>query len=146
MSRRETDKAYRTKNRVLLSAKAKERWRKKRNAEGPFWNARNLKARLRSPAKYILFNAKKNAKEKSLEFNLTEEDIVIPELCPVLGIPLQINVGGSRNNSPSIDRFDSSKGYVKGNINIISWRANDLKSNGTLEEFKGLVRWLERVG
>ena len=47
-------------------------------------------------------------------------------ICPVLGIPLKVNVGGNRmsDNSPTLDKFIPSKGYAKGNVQIINWRAN----------------------
>lgn len=100
--------------------------------------------RLNNYEKYLLANARAHAKGRNKEFNITEEDIVIPDVCPILGIPLEIAIGKKiRDNSPSIDRIDSSLGYVKGNVQVVSWRANDLKSNGTLEEFRKLVTWLE---
>lgn len=84
--------------------------------------------------------AKARAKRRGLPFDIELSDVQIPTHCPVLGIPLRSVVGcgmGSikaRNNSPSIDRIDNNKGYVKGNTIIISMRANNLKSDGTLEE------------
>jgi hypothetical protein len=62
---------------------------------------------------------------------------------------LQLNVNNrSRRepNSPSLDRIDNTKGYVPGNVWVISWRANDLKRNATLEELKLLVAALEELG
>lgn len=47
-----------------------------------------------------------------------------------------------KENSPSIDRLDNTKGYVKGNINIISWRANRIKSDATLDELEKIYRWV----
>jgi hypothetical protein len=76
-------------------------------------------------------------------FNLTLEDITIPEFCPILGIKLEKGYGTNRDNSPSLDRFDPSKGYLKGNVYVVSWRANALKRDGTLEEFKKLIHWME---
>lgn len=69
------------------------------------------------------------------------KELVLPDVCPVLGIPLNYagtgHMGFSRQeNSPSIDRIDSSKGYEKDNMVIISWRANRIKNNGTAEEHK----------
>jgi hypothetical protein len=78
--------------------------------------------------------AKTRAKHKGFEFNISIEDIKIPTVCPILGVPL---------DRPSIDRHDSSKGYIKGNIVVMSTRANVLKNNGTLEEFKLIVKYLE---
>lgn len=80
--------------------------------------------------------AKKRAKTKDLEFDLKEEDISIPAICPVLSIPIERNEGkcGPSMNSPSMDRIDPLKGYIKGNIRIISHRANTLKNNASVNE------------
>ena len=50
---------------------------------------------------------KKRAKEGDLPFNIDIEDIEIPEICPVLGISLKVNIGGNRmsDNSPTLDKF-----------------------------------------
>lgn len=75
----------------------------------------------------ILSRAKSRAAKKGLEFNLTIEDIIIPAICPVFKKPIVV---------PSIDRIDSSKGYVRGNIRIIENRANVLKNNATVMELQ----------
>jgi hypothetical protein len=83
-----------------------------------------------------------------VEFALDLEDIVIPTHCPVLGIKLdtrQIN-GYDRDNSPSLDRIFPDQGYVKGNVKIISWRANSLKKNATPQELIALGKWMEKYG
>ena len=80
----------------------------------------------------ILNRAKSRASKTGKKFNLELTDIQIPEICPVFKVPMK------GKYAPSIDRIDSSKGYVKGNIHIISWRANSLKSDATPEELKQL--------
>jgi hypothetical protein len=97
----------------------------------------------KNPIVYILCGAKARAKEKGLPFNLTHEDIVIPVSCPVFGTLLEIGNGRAHANSPSIDRIIPELGYVKGNIRIISHKANTMRSNATLEDLKILVRYLE---
>jgi hypothetical protein len=99
------------------------------------------KWRLANPARYLLGKARYRARTKGIEFDLVEADIVIPERCPILGIPLQL--GGDKFNSPSIDRFDNSKGYTKDNIRVISHRANTIKCAYPLEELKAVVRYME---
>ena len=64
--------------------------------------------------------------------------------CPVFGFELQFNTGGFRETSPSIDRIDSSKGYTLDNIQIISWKANRLKSNATVEELEAVVFFMKQ--
>lgn len=91
--------------------------------------------------KVLWLAAKKRSSSKGLVFTITVEDINIPEYCPILGIKIEVN--GEKINSPSLDRIDSKKGYVKDNIQIISWRANWLKGNASLEEIKKLGEWLQ---
>jgi len=75
--------------------------------------------------KHLLSNAKKRAKKLNLKFNLELSDIIIPKKCPLLNIPIKI--GGIKNNCPSVDRINNSKGYIKGNIRVISFLANSVK-------------------
>ena len=85
--------------------------------------------------------AKQRAKEKGTEFSITESDLTIPEFFPILGIPL-IRVGTiATDNSPSIDRIDSTKGYIKGNVQVISKKANTLKNSSSLSELIILGEW-----
>ena len=96
-------------------------------------------------ARRVLGTIRGRSRRKGFAFDLTEEDIPVPAYCPVLGIKIEVGEGSMRDHSPSVDRIDPSKGYVKGNVQVISWRANNLKSNGTVAEFKRLITWLESV-
>ena len=80
-----------------------------------------------------------------MDFHITADDVTIPEYCPLLGIPLEINTHGASHNSPSIDRIDSKKGYVKGNVWIISHRANTVKSDASLEELELITKNLRKL-
>lgn len=82
----------------------------------------------------IWHRAKSRAKKKNIEFSLCIDDIVVPKICPVLKTPIDV---------PSIDRHNPNLGYTKENIVIMSNRANILKNNGTLDEFKKIVKYLE---
>ena len=107
------------------------------------------KWRIDNPKNALLNRARGSSKRRGYQFSITIEDIPdIPEFCPILGIRLESVVGNGhhRPSSPSLDRIDSTKGYVPGNLQITSWRANDLKGNGTLEEFKKLVVYLQKQG
>lgn len=88
------------------------------------------------PQKRLIWAAKKRAKEKGLDFNITEDDIIIPEKCPYLKTKFSYNAprGSDRRTVITLDRIDSSKGYIKGNIEVISHLANTMKSNATQEE------------
>ena len=92
----------------------------------------------------LLRAAKQRARIKGLDFNIDITDINLPNKCPLLDIPLNSFYGKATDNSYSIDRIDSSKGYIKGNVWVISKRANTLKGNATLEELELLVRNLRK--
>jgi hypothetical protein len=94
----------------------------------------------------ILLNAaKKRAKDNCIDFDIDINDIILPEKCPVLGIELKFNSNKADFNSYSIDRIDNSKGYVKGNIQIISFKANTIKSSATLEEIEQVYNYMKNM-
>ncbi len=93
--------------------------------------------------KLMVRNAGKRAKLFNLDFNLTEEDVVIPDACPVLGIPLSIGSRRMHDNSPSLDRWDNNKGYTIDNTRVISWRANQLKSDANVEEMEKVLVYMK---
>lgn len=97
------------------------------------------------PTAILLRAARHRALESGTRFDLRESDIVIPKHCPVLGIPISVG-GGHSANSPSIDRFDPKAGYIASNINIISWRANRLKSDANPEELERIAAWMRSGG
>jgi hypothetical protein len=101
------------------------------------------------PRKKLFYSARQRANLKGYEFSITLDDVVIPEYCPVLGIKLEGSVGHGRKNlnqleaSPSLDRIDNTRGYVPGNVCVISLRANNLKKDATLAELRALTRYME---
>lgn len=82
----------------------------------------------------MLNSSRTRARNKGIPHNLDIEDISIPETCPILGIPLLKGKGVYTDNSPTLDRIIPSLGYTKGNIWVISMRANRLKQDSTVEE------------
>lgn len=106
-------------------------------------NAAYMRSYLRNrrrlhPEKSLLKRAKQRADDLGVAFNLEIGDIFVPKFCPALGIP--IIPGGRRSyNSPSLDRVLPQKGYVKGNVRVISDRANRLKSHFTLAQIRMFV-------
>jgi hypothetical protein len=92
---------------------------------------------------YVLIKtAKRRAREYNLVFDLKIEDIFIPQICPILGIPLFRSKGIHTANSPSIDRIEPKLGYVKENIQIISHKANAMKNNATIDELIKFAKWV----
>jgi len=82
----------------------------------------------------MLRAAEKRATRKGLDFNIELSDIVIPDICPILLVPIIKGTKESYEYSPSLDRIDNSLGYIKGNIMIISKKANSMKNSATQQE------------
>jgi hypothetical protein len=98
--------------------------------------------RSENPLKYI-YNATKNrAKKLGIPFNIDLSDVSVPAVCPVLGISLVRSKGKRTDASPSIDKMVPELGYVKGNVRVISMRANRIKNDGTVEEHEKIVRYM----
>lgn len=98
----------------------------------------------------FLASAKIRAKRKSLEFNLDISFLreIAPDKCPVFGFDLDWNGwkssnGVAKENAPSLDRIDPNKGYVKGNVMWLSWKANRLKSDATHQDLLTLCKWMK---
>jgi hypothetical protein len=69
------------------------------------------------------------------------EAVEYPKVCPVFRIELDWGMNGHQPNSPSLDRIDSTKGYIKGNVMLMSHQANSMKSNATPEELNQFSRY-----
>jgi hypothetical protein len=80
------------------------------------------------------------AKKKGLPFDLTLEDLVVPTVCPVLGITLSTKKGQTFD-APSVDRIVPALGYVKGNIVITSMLANRLKNNASIDQLVKITKF-----
>lgn len=80
----------------------------------------------------LLYTAAKNrAKKKGIPFNIELSDVSIPEKCPVLNVPLSY---GHSDFGPSLDRIVPSLGYTKGNVIVISRKANRIKNDASPDE------------
>lgn len=92
---------------------------------------------------YIYKRARSSAMAREIEFTILPEHIALTDKCPILGVPLEYDGLGDKDSvhKPSLDRIDNSRGYVPGNVQLISARANILKRDATLEELVQLGRW-----
>jgi hypothetical protein len=94
--------------------------------------------------RYKMFhNAQHRAKKKGIPFTITIDDIIIPETCPLLGIPLLSTNNKKDPRNPSLDQKIPGKGYTPDNIWVISSRANALKWDASLQELQTLVENLK---
>lgn len=96
---------------------------------------------------YRQFIARKQAaSRKGIPFSIEFEQIEQPTHCPILGIKLNYNWSGPNRRDPakaSIDKVDPLKGYVLGNVFVISWRANKLKSDMSLHELENILKYIK---
>lgn len=95
------------------------------------------KSSVKEMLRRMYYRAKKRALEGNYPFNIDQEDIIFIEKCPILGINLDWTYcNGRTNNTPSLDKINPKLGYVKGNVQVISWLANLMKSNANKEELE----------
>jgi len=94
----------------------------------------------------LLSNARHRAREAGLPFTITKADIVIPDRCPVLDVPLShgAGVGGQHDHSPTLDRIVPDLGYVPGNVVVVSHLANNIKSTATPTQIRRVADFYER--
>ena len=67
---------------------------------------------------------------------------IAPSDCPVFGLKFEDAPQGFSNWSPSIDKIDPKKGYIKGNIQVISTLANCMKRDATPQQLKTFAHWV----
>lgn len=89
-------------------------------------------------------NIKCTSKRDGIPFDLTVDDIILPEYCPVLGVKFE-KYRDKTNKwcTPSIDKIEPKLGYVKGNIQVICRKANTMKSDASLGELQMFANWIE---
>jgi len=126
-----------------LAEKAREYYKNTTTEQREKKRKRNQYYRKSNRKKTMLALARQRANRKGIEFSINEMDINIPEYCPVLDIKLAHNAYILRGDSPTIDRIDPTLGYVPENCKVISWRANRIKSDATLEEIEAIIEYLE---
>lgn len=101
--------------------------------------SRNLLWRQGNVAKCLWREARRRSLQKGVPFTLRPEDIIVPDVCPVLGTPFRLGSGCSLDESPTLDRLRPELGYTKENVQVISYKANRIKNNATLEDMAHLV-------
>ena len=117
---REASARYRDKHKDKVSASNKKALQKMRDERPQF---------------SMYYSAKRRAKVKNLPFDLSIEDIIIPEYCHILNIKLVVGKGSTANpDSPTLDKIIPALGYVNGNVQVISRRANVMKSDANFHE------------
>ena len=152
---KEKAREYYQKNKDKLADKQRE-YRKqnkdKINAYARKWSTKPEEAAKRSQRYHewrennwltcLLYGAQTRCNKGGMEFNITKEDIYIPTHCPYLGVELTHTSGkGVRVlTNASLDRIDSTKGYIKGNVQVISALANTMKNSASIPQLIEFAR------
>lgn len=134
---------YRRDKEVILG---RQRLYFRKNREEIYRKNRDRTKRLsqEKPLMMSFYQAKSRSKKLGIPFSISFQDIPeVPEVCPVLGIPILCNTGKRTDNSPSLDKIVPSLGYIPGNIAVISFRANSIKGYASLQELRQVVAFLE---
>ena len=95
----------------------------------------------KDPIHYLYNVAKHRAKKNGLEFSITKDDIKVYKICPILGTQLDV-LTNKVNTSMSLDRIDNTKGYIPGNVAIISRRANLMKRDCSIEQLQKIISYM----
>jgi DNA-binding helix-hairpin-helix protein with protein kinase domain len=142
---RAVQKEYRAKNKDKLRAHAKAYYEANKELCKEQASVRGRKYRMDNAKQLTFRGAKDRAAKRGIECTISFEEIVWPELCPVFGIPLTYYGRGARESRASLDRLDNSKGYVAGNVRVISLRANRIKSDATLAELEAIMQYMKNA-
>lgn len=126
------------------NAERQRRWRSKWPDRVLARRIAEAKKRQKDPRNQLVKAAWSRAVKKKIPFDLKPSDLVIPSHCPVLGIEIKRTGVKRTGNSPSLDRIIPSRGYVKGNVIMISWRANDLKRDASIEELMAIAKFYKK--
>lgn len=135
MSRKEYEKEYwsRPENKERRKAMSRAALIRRQTAMGE------------SMKKIMINRVKDRAAQNNIPFDLEVSDLEIPVTCPVLGITLAVSIGkrGGSPDSPSIDRVVPELGYVRGNVRVISNKANRIKQDATYEEIVAVAEYIK---
>lgn len=119
----------------------------RKNKDGLDNRCKDCRASGVSRNKKMLRGAALRAKKSGIEFNIDLEDVVIPKNCPLLGMELRTEFGGINKcvpNSATLDRIDNNLGYVKGNVWVVSHKANTIMSYATADEIIAVGEGLKK--
>jgi hypothetical protein len=129
----------------------RKKWMEDNKEEFAIYSAKNYRERKDAdPIKFLLRGAHSRCKKNGMEFCITKDDLLLPTHCPVLGMELVYGAIVGKGmvapyNTASLDRIDNNKGYIKGNVIIVSKRANVLKRDATIQEMEALYTFYKNI-
>lgn len=113
------------------------------------WGYRVQASKRRMNVAFWYQGAKNRAKQRGIPFSLKLEDVEIPDVCPILKIPLRFAPADPQTHraadcTPSFDRLDNAEPYTKENVRVISTAANKMKSDMSLEQVTALYEYMRQ--
>lgn len=102
----------------------------------------SIENRDKNPELSLLRIARYRAKKSNRPFSITLKDVIIPKVCPIFGIPLKRERKAPMKSTPSLDCIIPNLGYIPGNVEVISYRANQVKNDGSAEEHEAIARYI----
>lgn len=109
----------------------------------------------KNPEKYLYLTMQRRRSGKGdrpkYRLTMTYDEFLIeiggkmPRRCPVLGIRLFISPKERSDHIPTIDRIENERPYEKGNVAVISRRANIIKNGGTADEHRRIADWMDAM-
>ena len=127
---------------ILYDIEYRIKNKEKRSEQNKVWYGKSRKVKFtEDPRHYLWYVARTRARKYGVEFFITEEDIIIPEFCPILETRLTKG-NGYLPNAMSLDRVDNDKGYIPGNVRVMSRKANLMKSSLTIDILEKLIKYI----
>jgi len=112
-------------------------WENRKLQEDPDYRKKVTKRyRENSRLKSLVCISKNRARERGIEHSITERDLQKVLICPYTGLEIDWTASGKHIRNPSVDRIDNSKGYIPGNVEVISSMANTMKSNASVTQLQ----------
>lgn len=140
---RAKQRAYKFRHKEHLAKQNREK-AKLRRAENPDEVRRiDREAYARNKRVRLIKRVRQRALKNGIPFDLVADEVEWPTHCPVFGVELNYAAGFPvPDNGVSIDRIIPEKGYVKGNVQVISWLANRMKSNASRTQMLDFAKYV----
>lgn len=128
----------------LYDIEYRKKNKEKRSEQNKDWYQSSRKIKFTNdPQHYLWYVARTRSRQNGIEFTIIKEDVIIPEICPILGCKLTKG-NGYLPNAMSLDRIDNTKGYIPGNVRVISRKANLMKSDLTMDILEKLIKYIKK--
>lgn len=140
---RERQRAYKLRHKERLAKQTSEKARLKRASNPEEVRKIDRESYARNKKVRLIKLVRARALKKGIPFDLVASEMEWPSHCPVLGVELDYAASfPPPDNGVSVDRIVPEKGYVKGNVQVMSWLANRMKSNATADQMRAFAKYV----